>query len=110
MTIEHAAFVEEHIQDGQAGVRKTAVDVLNPDVTLMEKAGVADELKRYQADIKDLFGKTGISQMYLLRSLPICEYSFVTPAFRRRQCISVSLTTAKSRCPCACSVRYDAGW
>ncbi|APG92993.1 hypothetical protein SAMCFNEI73_pA0016 (plasmid) [Sinorhizobium americanum] len=76
LTIEHAAFVEEHIQDGETGVRKTAVDVLNPDITLMEKAGVAGELKRYQSDIKDVFGKTGISHMYLLRSLPICEYSF----------------------------------
>ncbi|MBX4866904.1 hypothetical protein HJA85_07970 [Rhizobium bangladeshense] len=89
LTIEHAAFVEEHIQDGQTGVRKTAVDVLNPDITLMEKAGVAEELKRYQSDIKDLFGKTGISQMYLLRSLPICEYSFgytrvsSTPVYQR---------------------------
>ncbi|MEH7846415.1 hypothetical protein [Rhizobium laguerreae] len=89
LTIEHAAFVEEHIQEGQTGPRKTAVDVVNPDVTLFEKAGVAGELKRYQSDIQDLFGSTGISQMYLLRSLPICEYSFgytrvsPTPVYQR---------------------------
>lgn len=89
LTIEHAAFVEEHIREGQSGPRKTAVDVINPDIALLEKAGVAEELKRYQTGVRGLFDKTGISQMYLLRSLPICEYSFgysrvsPTPVYHR---------------------------
>jgi hypothetical protein len=89
LTVEHAAFVEEHIAEGLLGPRKTAIDVTDPDITLLEKAGVADELQRYQAAVRDVLSATGISQMFVLRSLPICEYSFgftrvsSTPVYER---------------------------
>ncbi|MBO0129647.1 hypothetical protein JZX89_02680 [Agrobacterium sp. Rnr] len=89
LTVEHAAFVEEHIQDGQDGPRKTAVDVTKPDLTLYQKAGIAEELERYQAAVLRVLNATGIKEMFLLRGLPICEYSFgftrvsATPVYER---------------------------
>ncbi|WP_236773815.1 hypothetical protein [Agrobacterium tumefaciens] len=89
LTVEHAAFVEEHIREGQLGPRKTAIDVTEPDVTLHEKAGIAEELRRYQAEVRGVLKATGINEMFLLRSLPICEYSFgftrvsATPVYER---------------------------
>ncbi|MCC2610851.1 hypothetical protein [Neorhizobium petrolearium] len=89
LTVEHAAFVEEHIVEGQNGPRKTAISVAQPDITLYEKAGVAEELIRYQAEVKSVLKATGIGEMYILRSLPICEYSFgftrvsATPVYER---------------------------
>lgn len=89
LTVEHAAFVEEHIKAGMRGPRYTAVDVTNPDLPLFENAGVAAELARYRNDVRGVLDKTGVDQMVLIRGLPICEYSFgfsrvsPTPVYQR---------------------------
>ena len=87
LTIEHAAFVDEHIRGGLEA--KKAVDVMNPDVTLSNAAGIADELAPYQRSVGEILEKTGIGQMVILRGLPICDYSFgftrvsATPVYTR---------------------------
>ncbi|MBO9654444.1 MAG: hypothetical protein J7562_08965 [Agrobacterium tumefaciens] len=87
LTVEHAAFIDEHIREGI--FNHTAVDVMKPDLTLSEHAGVAEEMERYRKEVGAVLGKTGIAQMVLLRGLPICEYSFgftrvsSTPVYER---------------------------
>ncbi|MBY5591659.1 hypothetical protein HFO49_30075 [Rhizobium leguminosarum] len=89
LTVEHAAFVEEHIEAGMRGPRHTAVDVTHPDLPLFENAGITAELDRYRRDVGGVLEKTGIGQMVLIRGLPICEYSFgfsrvsATPVYTR---------------------------
>ncbi|WP_210337662.1 hypothetical protein [Ensifer sp. ENS02] len=89
LTVEHAAFVEEHIDAGMQGPRHTAVDVVNPDLPLFENAGVAAELERYRKDVQNVLRLTGVGKMVLVRGLPICEYSFgfsrvsSTPVYHR---------------------------
>lgn len=87
LTIEHAAFVSEHINEGFE--HRTAVDVMKPDITLSETAGIPEEVARYQAAVGEVLQNTGVAKMVLLRSLPICEYSFgftrvsSTPVYHR---------------------------
>lgn len=87
LTIEHAAFVEEHIRGGLEA--KKAVDVMHPDVTLSNAALSKEELARYQKEVGGVLSFTGIEQMVVLRGLPICDYSFgftrvsATPVYSR---------------------------
>jgi hypothetical protein len=89
LTVEHAAFVEEHIQGGMRGPRRTAVDVTDPDLPLFENAGIAAELEKYRNGVQTILKRTGVGQMVLIRGLPICEYSFgfsrvsATPVYQR---------------------------
>ncbi|WP_017965241.1 hypothetical protein [Rhizobium leguminosarum] len=87
LTIEHAAFVDEHIRGGLEA--KKAVDVMYPDVTLSSAAGIKAEIAKYQKAVGDVLDKTGVERMVILRGLPICDYSFgftrvsATPVYNR---------------------------
>jgi hypothetical protein len=87
LTIEHAAFVDEHIHGGLQ--EKKAVDVMQPDVTLSSAALIKEELARYQKEVGGVLALTGIERMVVLRGLPICDYSFgftrvsATPVYNR---------------------------
>lgn len=87
LTIEHAAFVDEHIRGGLE--TKKAVDVMHPDVTLSSAALIREELERYQKAVGEILSLTGVEQMVVLRGLPICDYSFgftrvsATPVYNR---------------------------
>ena len=74
LTIEHDVFVREHIN--QRLPTFGAVDVLDPDRLLSEAAGDAPKLDAYKRTIGGLMRSIGFDRMFVIRSLPICEYSF----------------------------------
>ena len=87
LTIQHDAFEREHIVDAKR--RHAAVDVLEPNVTLSSVANDPTELAAYRREIGGLLSHIGVSQMVLIRGLPICEFSFgysrvsSTPVYHR---------------------------
>jgi len=87
LTIQHEAFVREHIVEAQK--QHLAVDVLSPDITLSDVANDPVALARYQNDVGNLLGHIGVERMVLIRGLPICEFSFgytrvsSTPVYNR---------------------------
>ena len=87
LTIQHDAFVREHIE--QAMTRHAAVDVMNPDVALTDVINDPERKARYQATVGSLLGHLGFEQLVLVRGLPICEFSFgytrvsATPIYKR---------------------------
>ncbi|NSY40126.1 hypothetical protein [Leisingera sp. ANG59] len=87
LTIQHDAFVREHI--GQAMSRHAAVDVLNPDVALTDVVNDPTRKAKYQKTVGTLLGHLGFERLVLIRGLPICEFSFgytrvsATPIYQR---------------------------
>lgn len=89
LSVEHRAFFREHI-DGKLEDKRT-VDVLSPDRRLFQLASDRGALAEYRSAVSGLLGKTGIDAMFLIRSLPVIEYSFgfsrvsALPAYDRPQ-------------------------
>lgn len=87
LTIQHDAFVREHIE--QAMTRHAAVDVMNPDIALTDVVNDPSRKARYRATVDSLLGRLGVKQLVLIRGLPICEFSFgytrvsATPIYKR---------------------------
>jgi DNA-directed RNA polymerase subunit RPC12/RpoP len=74
LTVEHDIFVREHIH--QQFPQFGAVDVLDPDRLISEAAGDDAKLQVYRSTTQQHMSCIGIERMVLIRSLPICEYSF----------------------------------
>lgn len=87
LTIQHDAFVREHIE--QAMTRHGAVDVMNPDIALTDVVNDPARKAKYQETIGTLLGHLGVERLVLIRGLPICEFSFgytrvsATPVYQR---------------------------
>lgn len=87
LTVQHDAFVREHID--QAMARHAAVDVMNPDVALTDVVNDPVRKARYQQTVGSLLGHLGMQRLVLIRGLPICEFSFgytrvsATPIYQR---------------------------
>lgn len=87
LTIQHDAFVREHIE--QAIARHAAVDVMTPDVALTDVVNDPVRKVKYQEKIGTLLGHLGVERLVLIRGLPICEFSFgytrvsATPIYQR---------------------------
>lgn len=87
LTIQHDAFVREHIE--QAIARHAAVDVMAPDVALTDVVNDPVRKAKYQEKIGTLLGHLGVERLVLIRGLPICEFSFgytrvsATPIYQR---------------------------
>ncbi len=75
LTIEHDRFVKEQIVAGkERGPR--AVDVRDPDRLLTDAYGDEARMDRYRAAINGPLTEMGVSELVLIRGLPICEFSF----------------------------------
>ena len=74
LTVQHHAFVKEHIQE--AVLRHGAVNVMEPDITLTDVVQEPKALERYRATIGNLLSHLGVEHLVLIRGLPICEFSF----------------------------------
>lgn len=74
LTVQHDAFVREHVEDAMA--RHAAVDVMQPDVTLTDVVNDPEALARYRAETGNLLSHLGVERLVLIRGLPICEFSF----------------------------------
>ena len=87
LTIQHNAFVREHI--AQAMTRHGAVDVMNPDIALTDVVNDPARKAKYQKTVGTLLRHQGIERLVLVRGLPICEFSFgytrvsATPIYQR---------------------------
>lgn len=87
LTIQHDAFVREHID--QAKVRHAAVDVMDPDVTLTDVVNDPVRKAKYKQTTGALLTHLGVERIVLIRGLPICEFSFgytrvsATPIYQR---------------------------
>lgn len=87
LTIQHDAFVREHIVEAQK--QHLAIDVVSPDITLCDVANDPEALSRYKDEVQILLDHIGIERMVLIRGLPICEFSFgftrvsATPVYHR---------------------------
>lgn len=74
LTVEHAAFVEEHVEAKLASRR--AVDLTDPDPDLNPAAHSAAETLAHRQQVRGLLERLGLQRMVLIRGLPVCEYSF----------------------------------
>lgn len=74
LTIQHDAFVREHIE--HAMTRHAAVDVTNPDIALTDVVNDPARKAIYQEIVGTLLGHLGVERLVLIRGLPICEFSF----------------------------------
>lgn len=74
LTVQHDAFVREHIQD--AMLNHGALDVMNPDATLSDVIHDPDALAEYRAATGNILSRLGLKRLVLIRGLPICEFSF----------------------------------
>lgn len=87
LTVQHDAFVREHIEEAMA--KHGAADVMKPDVSLTDVVNDPEALVRYRAATGDLLTHLGVEQLVLIRGLPICEFSFgytrvsSTPIYKR---------------------------
>lgn len=87
LTVQHDAFVREHIEDAMR--RHVAVDVMEPDITLTDVVDDPERKARYQAATGNLLQHLGIERLVIVRGLPICEFSFgysrvsSTPVYKR---------------------------
>ena len=87
LTVQHDAFVREHVEDAMA--RHTAVDVMLPDVTLTDIVNDPEALGHYRTVTGNLLKHLGVEQLVIIRGLPICEFSFgytrvsSTPVYKR---------------------------
>jgi hypothetical protein len=89
LTIQHDAFLREHIEEAMRSPRRGAVDVMEPDVALTDVVNDPIRKAKYQKTIGSLLGHLGIDRLVLIRGLPICEFSFgytrvsATPIYQR---------------------------
>ncbi|MBN9074888.1 MAG: hypothetical protein J0H84_01530 [Rhizobiales bacterium] len=74
LTIQHDAFVREHIE--QAMTVHAAVDVMNPDIALTDVVNDPARKAKYQDTVGSLLRHIGVERLVLIRGLPICEFSF----------------------------------
>lgn len=74
LTIQHDRFVAEHIFERRT--RHESVDVAEPDRLICDAVGDPAALDRYKATLGTLLERLGLSQIVLIRGLPICEFSF----------------------------------
>lgn len=74
LTVQHDAFVKEHISAAMEVHR--SVDVLKPDLTLTDTINDPVLHSKYVKETSDLMKRLGLERLVLLRGLPICEYSF----------------------------------
>jgi hypothetical protein len=74
LTVQHDVFVQEHIR-AKLNDHRT-VDLRKPDVTLSQNWGNATAYKKEQDDVADLLSRIGIDELYLIKELPICDFSF----------------------------------
>lgn len=87
LTVQHDAFVREHVDDAMAA--HAAVDVMRPDLALTDVVNDPARRQRYEAVVGGLLGHLGVKRLVLIRGLPICEFSFgytrvsATPVYRR---------------------------
>ena len=87
LTVQHDAFVREHIEVAMAN--HGAADVMDPDVSLTDVVNDPKSLARYRSATGDLLSLLGVEQLVLIRGLPICEFSFgytrvsSTPIYKR---------------------------
>jgi hypothetical protein len=87
LTIQHDAFVREHIE--LAMTRHGAVDVMNPDIALTDVVNDPARKEKYQEATGSLLSHLGVQRLVLIRGLPICEFSFgytrvsATPIYQR---------------------------
>ncbi|RUV59985.1 MAG: hypothetical protein E5X54_32980 [Mesorhizobium sp.] len=87
LTIQHDAFLREHIEEAMA--RHAAVDVMEPDITLTDVVNDPQRKARYQSNIGNLLAHLGMERLVIVRNLPICEFSFgftrvsATPVYKR---------------------------
>lgn len=89
LTVEHAAFYDEHIRDKVLSRR--AVDLCSPDRQLFQHAELPDALAEYRSEVEQLLGRLGVEELVLVRNLPVVEYTFgftrvsPTPVYERAQ-------------------------
>jgi hypothetical protein len=87
LTIQHDAFVREHIEDARK--RHAAVDVMEPDIALTDVVNDPTRKARYRQTVGSLLEHIGVDRLVLIRGLPICEFSFgytrvsATPIYKR---------------------------
>lgn len=74
LTVEHAAFLEEHV-DAKLASRR-AVDLTDPDPDLNPAAGNPQATLSHREEVRALLKRLGLARMVLIRGLPVCEYSF----------------------------------
>lgn len=74
LTVEHAAFVEEHVEAKLAS--KRAVDLTDPDPDLNPTAQDPVATLAHRQNVKGLLQRLGLERLVLIRGLPVCEYSF----------------------------------
>lgn len=74
LTLEHATLYEEHVR--RKIEERKANNVMYPDRTLSDAVGNPARFAEYQRQIGGLLKRSGIKEMVLIRSLPICEYTF----------------------------------
>ncbi len=74
LTLEHDRFIDEHI--AQRKESHGAVNVMAPDRLLSDAAGDEAALERYRGQVGNLLTGIGVSDLVLIRGLPICEFSF----------------------------------
>lgn len=89
LTVEHRAFVTEHIQAKLIGRR--TLDLRQPDREVFQEVENPAALGEYQAAYDRLLLSLGIERLYLIRNLPVVEYTFgytrvsATPVYEREQ-------------------------
>ncbi len=89
LTVEHAAFYEEHIRRKALG--KRAVDLRSPDRQLFQYAEQPAALAEYRSELDRLLGRLGVDELVQVRNLPVVEYTFgftrvsPTPVYERAQ-------------------------
>jgi len=74
LTIDHDRFCAEHIHE-RRGTHES-IDVMEPDRLICDAIGNPAALARYTRTTGGLLDRLGITQIVLIRGLPICEFSF----------------------------------
>lgn len=74
LTVEHAAFVDEHVEAKMAAHR--AVDLTDPDPDLNPASQDAEATAAHRQEVDGLISRLGLQRMVLIRGLPVCEYSY----------------------------------
>jgi hypothetical protein len=89
LTVEHRAFVSEHIQAKLIGGR--TVNLRTPDRQVFQEVENPVALSEYQGAYDRLLRSLGVETLYLIRNLPVVEYTFgftrvsSTPVYERQQ-------------------------
>lgn len=74
LTIEHDRFCAEHIHERRA--RHESIDIMDPDRLICDAVGDPARMARYAATMGQLLHRLGLTQIVLIRGLPIREFSF----------------------------------